>query len=200
MLVLCINTGTLETNLCLVKDGEVIGESSWGDFAKEAEMLIPSLNKMLADAGVELADLEGIFVVSGPGSFSAIRVGVVTANTFAQNLGIPLYAVTTFEIMSMMYEGYDYITLNGGGTTLLVQAGESITSVKAEDFNESDGKLAADLTERQLALLGDNFSFVKKSLNFSEVCAKISGESRFEEYEITDLPLLPYYVKKPSIS
>lgn len=200
MLVLCINTGTIETNLCLVKDSKVLAQESWGDFAREAEMLIPSLNKMIDDARVKVSDLEGVFVISGPGSFSAIRVGVVTANTFSTNLGIPLFTINTFELMELMYKGYDQIALNGGGSTLIVKKDGEIETVRASEFKSDGLKIAADLTEKQLDLLDDEYEILKKSLNFEQVCARISSEEGFKEYELKELPLIPYYVKKPSIS
>lgn len=41
----------------------------------------------------QLKDLKGICVVHGPGSFSAVRSGVLTANMMARVLGIPLFGI-----------------------------------------------------------------------------------------------------------
>jgi tRNA threonylcarbamoyl adenosine modification protein YeaZ len=200
MLVLCINTGTIESNLCIVQDGQILARASWSEMHREAEILMPSLKRMLQNAKVQMSDLEGVFVVCGPGSFSAIRIGVVTANTLALNLDIKLFSINTFELMSYMYEGYDYIALNGGGTTLLVQDGKDISSIKVEDFNRNEGVVATDLTEKQLDILDHKFVLLEKSLNFDQVCVRMSSEDGFAKFRVNDLPLLPHYIKKPSIS
>jgi tRNA A37 threonylcarbamoyladenosine modification protein TsaB len=55
--------------------------------------LLAALDKMR----VQPKALSGVVVVSGPGSFSSIRMGVLTANLFSRLLDIPLYAVETTD-------------------------------------------------------------------------------------------------------
>ena len=57
---------------------------------RHAEKLLPSVISLLASQKATSSDLRGIAVVSGPGSFSSLRVGVTLANTFAYALRIPI--------------------------------------------------------------------------------------------------------------
>jgi tRNA threonylcarbamoyl adenosine modification protein YeaZ len=59
--------------------------------------LIPTIDGALRAAGFGKHELEAICVGIGPGSFTGIRVAVVTARTFAQVLGLPLIGISSLE-------------------------------------------------------------------------------------------------------
>ena len=54
------------------------------------EEIMPTLLKQLRQVKCSLKDIEKIFVVPGPGSFTAVRAGVVWGNALAYALNIPL--------------------------------------------------------------------------------------------------------------
>lgn len=45
-----------------------------------------------------VAEADGVCVVAGPGSFSAVRSGVLVANVLARMFGIPLHGFSTDEV------------------------------------------------------------------------------------------------------
>jgi tRNA threonylcarbamoyl adenosine modification protein YeaZ len=49
------------------------------------------------------ADLALIAVAKGPGSFTGTRIGIVTARTLAQQLDIPLYAISTLAAVAQSH-------------------------------------------------------------------------------------------------
>jgi hypothetical protein len=55
----------------------------------QAEKLLPSIDKLLKTNKLKLSDLKGIEVANQGGSFTSLRIGVVTANALAYALGIP---------------------------------------------------------------------------------------------------------------
>jgi len=60
---------------------------------------------LLQDAGVTLSDIEGFGVGIGPGSFTGVRLGVMTAKTWASVLDKPVVGVSSLEAVASAYFG-----------------------------------------------------------------------------------------------
>lgn len=61
------------------------------------ELLAPSIEETLRDAGVAAGEIGAVVVGTGPGPFTGLRVGLVTAAVFAELLGIPAYGVCSLD-------------------------------------------------------------------------------------------------------
>ncbi len=64
---------------------------------KQSEKLLPAMAELLKKNNIKLTQLKGIAVVSGPGGFTSLRIGVVTANTLAYALKIPVVGIKRAE-------------------------------------------------------------------------------------------------------
>lgn len=67
---------------------------------RHGELLAPTIERVLADAGVTVADLTGVVVGLGPGPFTGLRVGVVTARALAHARGIPAYGACSLDALA----------------------------------------------------------------------------------------------------
>ena len=101
-MLLAIDTSTSVASVALygrlAPDREqtgVLAEITWRAGQRHTTQLLPRVEQMLADAGAALANLVGVGVALGPGSFNGIRVGVSTAKLLAVSLGVPLVGVST---------------------------------------------------------------------------------------------------------
>lgn len=65
-----------------------------------AERLLPLLDQAKREAGLELADLDGIVATVGPGSFTGIRTALATARGLGLALGKPVWGVTTTQALA----------------------------------------------------------------------------------------------------
>jgi len=62
---------------------------------------LPALvDRVLADAGVTIGDVEGLAVSIGPGSFTGLRIGLALAKGIAFAGGLPLVGVPTLEALA----------------------------------------------------------------------------------------------------
>ena len=59
--------------------------------------IIPHIHQLLEDTSLSVANLEGLAVSLGPGTFTGLRVGLATMTAFRLALGVPLVGVSTLE-------------------------------------------------------------------------------------------------------
>lgn len=69
--------------------------------------LVPSIQRLLDSADLEVRDVGAVVVGRGPGSFTGVRIGVATAKGIAQGLGVPLYGVGTLDAIAERFAGRD---------------------------------------------------------------------------------------------
>ncbi len=100
MLLLALDTATPAVTVALHDGERVLAESLAVDARRHGELLAPGIAAVLAQAGVRISDLTGIAVGTGPGPFTGLRVGLVTARTMAAALGITAYGVCTLDALA----------------------------------------------------------------------------------------------------
>jgi len=75
----------------------VLAQRRTVDGRAHGELLAPAIQAVLAEAGAKPADLAAIVAGLGPGPFTGLRVGLVTAAAMAQALAIPAYGVCSLD-------------------------------------------------------------------------------------------------------
>jgi tRNA threonylcarbamoyladenosine biosynthesis protein TsaB len=104
MKYLTIDTTTKVTALALADSGKLVAEGFLHSQKTHSERLIPMLDQLLGAAAWKLEDLNFIGVVRGPGSFTGIRIGIATAQGFAQVWKLPLVGVLSLD--SLAWSGF----------------------------------------------------------------------------------------------
>ncbi|GHU66883.1 hypothetical protein AGMMS49983_17280 [Clostridia bacterium] len=94
--VLAIETTGPLCSVALLSGGRVFHRSS-KEGLRHLTSLVPMIDEVVSEAGLQPADLDAIVVSAGPGSFTGIRIGVATARALAQTIGIPVIKVPTLE-------------------------------------------------------------------------------------------------------
>ncbi|MEW2519767.1 tRNA (adenosine(37)-N6)-threonylcarbamoyltransferase complex dimerization subunit type 1 TsaB [Actinacidiphila alni] len=97
MLLLAFDTATPAVTAALHDGERVLAESTVVDARRHGELLLPAVDRVLTTAGRALADVTGLVVGVGPGPYTGLRVGLVTAASFADVLGVPVHGVCTLD-------------------------------------------------------------------------------------------------------
>jgi len=98
--LLAFDTATPHVTVALHDGSAVVATFESSESMRHGEMLAPGIEAVLADAGVAVTALTGIAVGVGPGPFTGLRVGLVTARTLALARGIPVHGVCTLDVLA----------------------------------------------------------------------------------------------------
>jgi tRNA threonylcarbamoyl adenosine modification protein YeaZ len=105
VLVLAIDTSSAALSAAVVSvNGNVLAQRMTIDARAHGELLAPSIAACLDDAGIAPHGLAAIVAGVGPGPFTGLRVGLVTAAAMADALGIPAYGVCSLDALAAAVE------------------------------------------------------------------------------------------------
>ena len=100
-MILAINTSTLQFGLAILEaEGNVLAEylmsKGWGHFGG----LMPALHFLFTTSKIEVNDLKGLAVATGPGSFTGLRVGLSAAKGLCHALDMPIMGISSLEALA----------------------------------------------------------------------------------------------------
>src|SRR5207244_11681605 len=105
--VLAGETPTRGHRVAVLDGRRVVARADRDAEGAHAKWLVPTIDRVLASGGVTLADLKGLAVSIGPGSFTGLRVGLATMMGLRLVTGLPLAAVPTLEAMAWTLRSAD---------------------------------------------------------------------------------------------
>jgi tRNA threonylcarbamoyl adenosine modification protein YeaZ len=100
VLVLAFDTATPAVTAALHDGDRVLAESTTIDARRHGELLVPTIELVLGEARAALRDVTAIVAGSGPGPYTGLRVGLMTAQGLATTLGVPAYGVCTLDAVA----------------------------------------------------------------------------------------------------
>ncbi len=93
MLLLAVETSTSRSSVALATEEGVLAASELGRDRRHGEFASPAIAELLHHAGVGVGDLTHVAAGIGPGLYTGLRVGLVTASTIAATHDLPCVAV-----------------------------------------------------------------------------------------------------------
>jgi tRNA threonylcarbamoyladenosine biosynthesis protein TsaB len=98
--LLALDTSTPAVTVALHDGEHVVAESTTIDARRHTELLGPAIVDVLNSAGVDRQQLTEIAVGVGPGPFTGLRIGLVTARMLGHVLGTPVHGVCSLDIVA----------------------------------------------------------------------------------------------------
>ena len=198
MLVLALDTATPTLVAGLARwspDGatEVLAERAVPSGNRHAELLTVAVTEVLRDTGLALADVDAVVTGLGPGPFTGLRVGVVTATALGDARGLPVVGVCSLD------------AVGSGARTVVTDARrkEVYWAAYAADGSRADGPGVARPEELAVAgpVVGDARFAERLGLEVVPAEVTTAGLVRAAAPQLADpssaAPLVPLYLRRP---
>lgn len=136
--VLILDTSQRHGFVALGKGPEVVGCAPLDEARRHARDLVPKAQQLLQQQGWRARDLHAVVVSLGPGSYTGLRVGLISARTLAYATGCRLLGVETFAAIAYQ------VPARGGRLVVLADAQQEKAYV--QQFRVHEGRWHADST------------------------------------------------------
>ncbi len=98
--ILALETSELTGSVAAAADGKLLAELQLDSQQRSAKSLAPAIRSLLDQVGWQPRQIHLLAVTVGPGSFTGLRVGVVTAKMFAYAAGAEVLGISTLEAIA----------------------------------------------------------------------------------------------------
>lgn len=216
-MLLAIDTSTRYAGVAIGDHERVMAARSWYSRSSHTPQVMTSIAETLQYLKLGLNDLDGIAVALGPGSFSALRVGLSVAKGLAMASKKPLVGIGTLDLEALPYlsSGLPVCALLDSGRKEVASALFAIDGTRRrEDCISPPEELFPEVTQQAIfcgegiatwgSLLKEalgNLAIVVQPTPAGRIWSLIEiGRRRLDAAESDDLALLqPYYLRMPSI-
>jgi tRNA threonylcarbamoyl adenosine modification protein YeaZ len=109
VLVMVVDTATAAVTAALARVGDeevtLLAERVTVDARGAGELLAPQIAAVLAEGGAAVGDLAAVVAGVGPGPFTGLRAGLVTAAALGHALAVPVYGVCSLDAIGLHLPG-----------------------------------------------------------------------------------------------
>ncbi|WP_028316350.1 tRNA (adenosine(37)-N6)-threonylcarbamoyltransferase complex dimerization subunit type 1 TsaB [Desulfatibacillum aliphaticivorans] len=189
MIVLAMDTAALGFGVVVVEDGRVLAREQGERSRSHARSLMDAVQNVLNEAGLKPAQVDGLAVTCGPGSFTGLRIGIASAKGLASALNIPVYGVSTLYALAKAAQPCN----------LPVQAAMDARKgqVYAAEFRPSDNGLvqtspeAAKSPEQWICEVSEQSLFIGDgaALYREFIEAELGGKARFAPEDLNRIDI-----------
>jgi tRNA threonylcarbamoyladenosine biosynthesis protein TsaB len=215
---LSIDTASELASIALSRDGEVVAEMSWRCKRNHTQEVLPEIDQLLIEVGVATNDLTAVFVSTGPGMYTGLRVGVSIAKGLARALVLPMVGIGRLALDAYPHRDFagDVVAIHRAGRGDLAWAAyrgdpprEALSpqlsrpEELAGAINETTlftGEIDEDLRQALVESLGALASFAPESDSGRAASLAVLGHARLAAGQPEDPALVaPIYLRPPAI-
>lgn len=178
MRCLAVNTATTTLSLALADGSEILGYFETAETRDQGNTLLSRMGESLEKAGLSYADVDLLAVVTGPGSFTGIRIGIAAVRGIALAAKIPMTGISSFDLFAEEKEGMrNIVAVESWREELYFRLeGEEPVNLAPEDFVKRAGRgnffISGDAREK-LRPFFPNAAYAERTPNAADL-ARIS--------------------------
>ena len=214
MKILAIDTSTTHSSCAVMDDNNIVGDFSINQSMSHNEILLVMVDEMLKKLNIDIEDIDLFVAVTGPGSFTGIRIGVTVVKALAMALNKPIVAVNTLEALSFGVftdkKKIPLIDARGERVYYGVYEGINNKNIVAPALLTIDELLNEFSDKGEFVFVGDCVNLYKdrilenKNFEITPAClnscisknACVIGKQKYERGDISDcFSLSPEYVR-----
>lgn len=105
MYIVALDTATLVATVAIATRDRVVAEQTLFHQKNHSQKLMPALAGLTEAIGMDPAEVAGVAVAYGPGSFTGLRIGLTTAKSLAQVWQVPVLPVPTLDALAYNLPG-----------------------------------------------------------------------------------------------
>ena len=190
MISLFLDTSSKKLVVILVKDNNVLSKKELESINDHASHLVPFIDEILKENNMTTKDIDKIFVVNGPGSFTGTRIGVTVGKTLAYSNNINVIPVSSLKQYIFSKEGYDYYVsiINDKNSRLYY-------GIYDKDYNDIiiDKYSTKDIFDKDISKLEGNILTIDENNQELDILKLIDY---YKDKDINAHELKPNYLKK----
>lgn len=100
MRALAVDTSTATAGIAVADENGLLAGFMMKDMKTHSQKLVPMLKELLGSLRLDLSDIDVFAAVTGPGSFTGLRIGVTTIKTLAYALKKPVVGITSLDALA----------------------------------------------------------------------------------------------------
>lgn len=186
MISLFIDTHDKDINIVLYKDGAILDKNIKESERHHSDFIMPMLKEVLDRNNLTVHDINEIYVVNGPGSFTGVRLGVTIAKTLAYTLNVPVKTLTSLEMFAVSNESsQDKIVVIDDLKGVFGAKFNSKNEIIDDYFYKSNDEYKSYLEEQKDYIIVDN------KIDFNKVYELMKTKETVNPHKCN-----PIYIKK----
>jgi tRNA threonylcarbamoyl adenosine modification protein YeaZ len=210
--ILAIDTSTNRVAVALIQFGKPAAVAFDDDGLRHAESTAVLIKKVISDSGLRVQELGAVVCGIGPGPFTGLRVGIVSAQSIGFALSIPVYGICSHDAVA-----FEYASTNGNKDVTVItdarrkevywtqyQGIKRVSSPRVSKLEEVSGKgiklshhLFDPVSLANVAISALNRSEITSEIkSFATDSAQGDGSLVALPNQVL-LPPIPLYLRKP---
>lgn len=184
MRYLFIDTSTSYINISIIEDDNILFNHHEKVEKDMSNKIIPIIDEGFKNCPFKLKDINKIFVVNGPGSFTGVRIGVTVAKTIAWSLNIDVIPLSSLEFLATTSTNQEYLV-----PMIDARRGNVFAGIYDQKLNNilSDQLLSYEQLSKKI---NDNYAQI--SYDFDNMIKPNTDVLKIIHKHLSDTPINPH--------